>query len=159
MAKPLNPDPYTNPKANSPTTQHTLDHHLKKNHYTAACHKASAGKAPGPVAIPNEILKHLPVSAYDLLCLLFRLMARYSYAPKKWCISATKLIYKPSKTDPHNPSNYRPIALMNGILKLWTSILTSIGNQTTESEGIFTDTADGFRSHRNIYDNLSTHIM
>jgi hypothetical protein len=27
-----------------------------------------------------------------------------------------------------------------------------------ESEGIFSDTADGFRSHRNIYDSLSTHI-
>jgi len=48
---------------------------------------------------------------------------------------------------------------MNCILKLWTSILTSIGTQTTESKCIFSNTADGFRSHKNIYDNLSTHIM
>jgi len=48
---------------------------------------------------------------------------------------------------------------MNCILKLWTSILTSIGTQTTEVEVIFSDTTDGFRSHRNIYDNLSTRIM
>ncbi len=48
---------------------------------------------------------------------------------------------------------------MNCILKIWTSILTSIGAQTAESKGIFSDTADGFRSHRNIYDSLSTHIM
>ncbi len=48
---------------------------------------------------------------------------------------------------------------MNCILKLWTSILTSIGTQTAESKGIFNDTADEFRPHRNIYDNLSTHIM
>ncbi len=75
------------------------------------------------------------------------------------CTSATKLIYKPSKTDPHNPSNYRPIALMNCILKLWIFILTNIGTHTTESEVIFSDIADGFRSHRNIYDSLSTHIM
>ena len=66
---------------------------------------------------------------------------------------------KPSKSDPHNSSNYRHIALMNCILKLWTSILPSIGTQTTEAEGIFSDTADGFRAHRNIYDRLSTHIM
>jgi hypothetical protein len=46
---------------------------------------------------------------------------------------------------------------MNCILKLWTSILTIIGTQTTESGGIFSDTADGFRSHRNIYDSISTH--
>ncbi len=77
---------------------------------------------------------------------------------KKWCISATKLIYKPNKTDPNNPTNYRFIALMNCILKIWTSILITIGTQTAESEGVFSDTADGFRSHRNIYDSLSTYI-
>ena len=69
------------------------------------------------------------------------------------------IIYEPNKIYPHNPSNYRPIALMNCILKLWTSILTSIETKTAESEGIFSDTADGFRSHTNIYDSLSTHIM
>jgi hypothetical protein len=47
---------------------------------------------------------------------------------------------------------------MNCILKLWTSILTSIGTQTTESGGVFSDTADGFRFHINIYDSLSAHI-
>ena len=63
------------------------------------------------------------------------------------------------KTDPHNPSNYIHIALLNCVLKLWTSILTSIGTQITEAEGIFSDIVDGFRSHGNIYDSLSTHIM
>ncbi len=86
-------------------------------------------------------------------------MARYNYTPKKWCTSAAKLIYKPNKTDPHNYSNYKPIALMNYILTLWTSILTSIGTRTTESEGVFSDAANGFHSHMIIYDSLSTHIM
>ena len=48
---------------------------------------------------------------------------------------------------------------MNCILKLWTSVLMSIGTQTAESGGVFSDATDGFRSHRNIYDSLSTHIM
>ncbi len=48
---------------------------------------------------------------------------------------------------------------MNCILKLWTSIFTSIRTRTTESGEVFSDTADGFRSHRNIYDSLSTHII
>jgi len=61
--------------------------------------------------------------------------------------------------NPRSPSNYRHIALINSILKLWTYILTSIGTQTAEAPGTFSDTADGFRSHRNIYDSLSTHIM
>ena len=48
---------------------------------------------------------------------------------------------------------------MNCILKLWTTILTNIGTHTTKTEGIFNDTADGFRAHRQIYDSLTTHIM
>ena len=123
-----------------------------------AYQKASAGKAPGPDALSNEIIKFLPKTAHDLIFILFQLMARHSYTPKKWCVSATKLIYKPNKTDPHNPANYRPIALMNCILKLWTSILTILGTETAESEGVFSDTADGLRPHRNIYDSLTTHI-
>ena len=85
-------------------------------------------------------------------------MAKHSYTPREWCISATKLIYKPNKTDPNNPTNYRPITLMNCILKIWTSILPTIGKQTAASEGVFSDTADGFHSHGNIYDSLSTHV-
>ena len=38
-------------------------------------------------------------------------------------------------------------------------MLNSIETQTTEAKGIFSDTANGFRSHINLYDNLSTHIM
>ena len=86
-------------------------------------------------------------------------MAKDNYTPSKWYISATKLIYKPNKIDPNNPSNYRPITLMNCVLKLWTSILTIMGTQTSESEGILSDTSDGFHNHRNIYDSLSAHIM
>ncbi len=48
---------------------------------------------------------------------------------------------------------------MNGILKLWTSILTNIGSPWAAELGILSDIADGFRRHRKIYDSLSTHIM
>ncbi len=33
-----------------------------------------------------------------------------------------------------------------------------MGTETAETEGVFSDTADGFRPHRNIYDSLTTHI-
>jgi hypothetical protein len=59
----------------------------------------------------------------------------------------------------HNIAYYRPIDLMNGFQKLWTSILTNIGSSWAEAQGILIDTVDGFRRHGKIYDNLSTHIM
>ena len=48
---------------------------------------------------------------------------------------------------------------MNDTLKLWTSILTNIGSPWAEAQGITSDTANGFRRHRKIYDSLSKHIM
>jgi hypothetical protein len=94
-----------------------------------AYQRASTGKAPGPDALSNEIIKFLPGTAHDLIFQLFKIIEKQIYT-QKWCISATKLIYKPNKTDPHNPANYRPIALMNCILEIWTSILYTIGTQT-----------------------------
>jgi len=86
-------------------------------------------------------------------------MAKHNYTPRDWCKSATCLLYKPSKKDPHNIAYYRPIALMNGILRLWTSILIKIGSPWAKAQGILSDTADGFRRQIKIYDILSTHIM
>jgi hypothetical protein len=68
-------------------------------------------------------------------------------------------IIQTEKKYPHNIAYYRPIALINGILKLWTSILSNIGSPWTEAQGILSDTSDGFRRHRKIYDSLSIHIM
>ncbi len=97
---------------------------MSREYYESACHKASIGKALEPNTIPNEIHKHLPESTNDLIFKLFQIMAKHS---KKWCTSATKLVYKPNKSNPHNPSDYKSIVLMYCILKLWTFILTSIG--------------------------------
>jgi hypothetical protein len=105
---PLNPDPYTNPKPNTPTQQHTLDYYLTKNHYTIACHKASVGKAPGPDAIPNEILKHLPESAHELIYLLFRLMAKYSYTPKNGAQALQNSSTNPTKQTRITPQTIDP---------------------------------------------------
>jgi hypothetical protein len=113
---PSNPYPYETKLKDLNKAQHTLDHYLTKGHYTMAYQKASTGKAPSPDALPNEIIKFLPDTAHDLIFDLFQLMARHSYTPKKWCVSATRLVYKPNKSDPHNPANYRPIALMSCIL-------------------------------------------
>jgi hypothetical protein len=86
-------------------------------------------------------------------------MAKYNYTPKEWCRTVTCLLYKPNKKDPHNIANYPPIALVNGILKLWTSILANISSPLAEAQGILSDTSDGFKRHGKIYDSLSTHIM
>jgi hypothetical protein len=123
-----------------------------------ACQQASTGKAPGPDTLPNEVLKFLPKKSHYFIFSLINIMAKSSYTPQKLCTSATKLIYKPNTNVPNILENYRPIALINCILKLLISILTIIGTQAVQSEGIFSDTVDCIRSHINIYDSISTGI-
>jgi len=86
-------------------------------------------------------------------------MAKHNHTPREWYKSVTCLLYKPNKKDPHNAAYYSPIALMNEILKLWTSILTNIGSPWAEAQRVLSDTAAGFRRHIKINDSLSTHIM
>ena len=140
----------------------TLLGYLTRGHYDQALRRTAQGKASGPDGIPNEVLTHLPREVHDLIYSLSQktqIMAENHYTPTAWCRSATCLIYKPNKKDPHNPACYRPIALMNGMLKLWTSVLTKIGSAHAESLGIINDDQDGFRALRQMYDSLTTHVM
>ena len=83
-------DSYTTPRRNpSDIKQVSLYQHLTRSHYNTACQRAQQGKALGPDSIPNEIIKHLPEQTHDTIYQLFKLLAKHSYIPKKWCISAT----------------------------------------------------------------------
>jgi hypothetical protein len=80
-------------------------------------HSLGTGKAPvGPNGIPNEIIKFLPPAAHSTLYSLFSLLADNSYKPHAWCHISTCLLQQ--KGYPSLLDNYRPIALMNNLLKL-----------------------------------------
>ena len=154
------PDPYTLRAHNLQATQPAnMSYLLHASHYETAVARLALGKAPGPDGIPNEVIKHLPQQAHDAIYLLFNHMGSLNHTPHAWCISATCLLFKPNKKDPLTPASYRPIALMNCILKLWTSVLKYIGSDRAESEGMINDNSDGFRENRQTYDSLLRHIM
>jgi len=113
------------------TTPHpvaSLDSYITRSYYDRATTRAPEGKAPGPDAITNELIKHLTEATHTFLYNLLRIMAKYKYTPKEWCRTSTCLLYKPNKNDPHIIAYYRPVALVNSILNIWTSILTNIGS-------------------------------
>ena len=143
----------------SPHPTPTLDTYIIRGHYDKATTRAPEGKAHGPDAITNELIKHLPEATHTLLYTLFRIMTKTTIHQRSGAEALPAYYNKPNKKHPHNIAYYRPITLMNGILKLWTSILTNIGSPWVEAHGILSDTAYGFRRHKKIYDSLSTHIM
>jgi hypothetical protein len=114
------------------------------------------GKAPGPDGVPNDIIKFLPLATRSALFFVLFLLAHKAYTIPKWCHSTTCLPHK--KDDPTLLDNYRPIALMSNILKLWTALIKYARSKYAESHGILSNQQDGFRYQRNIHDALSSII-
>ena len=54
-----------------PHPAETLDKYITKSHYDRAIHSAPLVEAPGPDAITNELIKHLPEEAHSLIYTLF----------------------------------------------------------------------------------------
>jgi hypothetical protein len=78
-------------------------------------------RSPGSDSIPNEFLKNQPYGAVCATAQCFSQILEQETPPLAWSKSITVMVYK--KGDIMNPNNYRPIALLNTYLKLFTQIL------------------------------------
>jgi hypothetical protein len=114
--------------------------------------RLSNRKAPGPDCIPNEFLKNLPYEAVLATAECFSAILETESTPTEWSNSVTVMIHK--KGDVMNPNNYRPIALLNTYLKLFTQILHDrIATWALES-GILSEAQGGFRKGRGCEDQI-----
>ncbi|UYV73059.1 hypothetical protein LAZ67_10001711 [Cordylochernes scorpioides] len=87
-------------------------------------------KASGPDDIPNEIIKVLPDSYMGLLEQFYNRALIMGHYPTIWTKSIIHPIFKSGDKD--NPSNYRDIALISNLSKLFTTILRSRLNEWVE---------------------------
>ena len=86
-----------------------------------AIQKLKSNKKGGPDGLTAECFKNLPENMIQNLLLLFEAASRLKITPKIWQNNFVKLIFKKGETT--DISNYRPIALLNTIFKLWETIL------------------------------------
>jgi hypothetical protein len=89
---------------------------------TAIEHLAK-NKSPGPDKIPNEIWKALSEEQNILLLETINDIWYNNVIPTEWSKITIVPIYK--KGDKLDPSNYRPISLVNTSLKLLTMLMTN----------------------------------
>ncbi|UYV70882.1 hypothetical protein LAZ67_8000969 [Cordylochernes scorpioides] len=82
-----------------------------------------SNKACGPDGIPNEVLKTLPDSYILLLKQLYNSVMTTGKYPAIWTNSTIHPIFKNGYKN--SPFNYRGIALISNVSKLFTSILRS----------------------------------
>lgn len=112
------------------------------------------GKAPGPDQIPNDLLKNLPPSwEHYLLNLLIRVLET-ERVPNVWYEVEMIMLYK--KGDKTDPYNYRGIALINTITKLFTAMLGRRLLKWTNENQIIPEEQAGFREKRGCRDHLFT---
>lgn len=102
-------------------------------------------KAPGSDGILNILLKNLPPSSIDSICVLFNACIRLNHWPTSFKEAKVIPIPKPGK-DSNRSDNYRPISLLNTMGKLFEKILHSRINAFAEQNKIINEEQFGFRA-------------
>eukprot|EP00854_Cymbomonas_tetramitiformis_P034128 gene34128-biopygen14910 len=148
-----NPPPWEDPaqvehlvKAARPNTTE-LDLTISRQGYSKAVHTLNNNKAPGPTKTPNEILKYTLEDFHDALHALMLEMWNSKHVPLTW--KKGTLCFHHKKGDVTKQQNYRPIALLEGVFKLYTSQIASMLSTFCETQGILALAQEGSREKRN----------
>ena len=98
-----------------------LDYIITTDELKKATTVLKTGKAPGHDNILNEMLKCLVGKYPDLILKLFNMILRSNNFVPSWLLSVIVPIYK--KGNKSDPANYRGIALLSSLGKLFLTIL------------------------------------
>eukprot|EP00854_Cymbomonas_tetramitiformis_P034652 gene34652-biopygen35009 len=149
----LNPPPWEDPaqkerltKAARPSTA-GMDLTISRQGYSKAVHTLNNNKAPGPTRTPNEILKYMPEDFHDALHALMLEMWNSKHVPLTW--KKGTFCFHHKKEVVTLQQNYRPIALLEGVFKLYTSQIANMLSTFCETQGILAQAQEGSREKRN----------
>lgn len=113
---------------------------------------AKLGKAPGIDGIPSEYYKMLPRSWRLAVLNCFNKIFDGEVMPSSWSKIIISMLFK--KGDDSVLDNYRPIALVNVLVKLFTQIIYNRLSQWAELNKILPEFQNGFRKGRGCLDNI-----
>ncbi|KAK3289123.1 hypothetical protein CYMTET_3429 [Cymbomonas tetramitiformis] len=120
---------------------------VDKEAYRQAVKKMKTNKAAGPMGIQNEILKQMPDRFHDQLCELMELMWAHRHTPLPWKKGYFCFHHKQGKVT--RQQNYRPIALLDCLFKLYTTVLTKMLIDFSEINGMLSEAQEGSRENHN----------
>jgi Reverse transcriptase (RNA-dependent DNA polymerase) len=106
--------------------------------------------APGSDCLTNIIFQMAPNQWSKILYRIYKENERQQKLAPTQRTAITALLFK--KNDPHDPANYRPIALLNTDAKIYTKILTKRLRPIINT--IIDDRQTGFMPGRTIHDNV-----
>ncbi|GBN96432.1 Putative protein in type-1 retrotransposable element R1DM [Araneus ventricosus] len=118
------------------------------------------GKAPGYDGIDNIIVQTIHKKFPDLFTTLFNKCLQLGLYPDPFKVGNIVLFQKPGK-DIHEPSAYRPIALLPSIAKVLEKLMTQRLIYHLEGNNLLSNNQYGFRAGRSVdtaLDSLTTQI-
>lgn len=125
---------------------------LEETELRRALQRAKNKKSPGPGGIPTELLKYGSDKLIRMLTKLYERCINGEDVPQEWRTCYISPIHK--KGSKKDPRNYRGIAVICSIGRLYASVLkTKIENVTEQRE---MEEQSGFRAGRSTVDNIFT---
>ena len=91
-------------------------------------------KSPGPDGLKPIVLKHLPPSMIKNIKTIYKASIALHFTPTKWKSSKVVYIPKPGKDDYALAKSYRPISLMNYLLKGLEQLSVWVANMAIEDK-------------------------
>ena len=114
-------------------------------------------KAPGETGISNKIVKQLPNKFLHNLVKIYNAALSMGYFPDQFKSAITIMIPKKTKSK-FNALNYRPIALLEAIGKLYEKIINKRLKWYLEDKNKLNDLQFGFRPTRSTHTSLTAMI-
>ena len=102
--------------------------------------------APGRSGLTNECIKHAPLEVKQELVKIMNRILDGGRAPDSWRFCIIKPVPKPGG-NPAKADDYRPIALLETLYKLYIAILIRRVNKELEDAGCISDAQAGFREN------------
>ncbi|XP_026678517.1 HEAT repeat-containing protein 5B [Diaphorina citri] len=130
----------------------TLDAKVSMDELHEAILKMKSGKSPGPDGILSEQLKNLSIYWLNELRILFDDIMENNNVPQSLAKLDMVMIFK--KGDKNLPENYRSIALLNNIFKIFTHILADRIYTWAEENSVINEGQMGFRRKRGCVDGI-----
>ena len=129
-----------------------FDREISLDEVNASLIKCKKGKAPGLDGITAEFFKNLPDNWIIYMHKLFNKILNDEVVPSNWSEVTAMMLYK--KGDKDMPENYRSIALLNVITKIFTQILNKRLLHWADAAQILCEFQSGFRPSRGCLDNI-----
>ena len=115
--------------------------------------KLKNGKAAGLDQISHEMYKWGGPGMIDLLVSLFGKIWNAETVPKRWNENRVILLHKGGQKSKKDLKNYRPIDLMNTVVKTFCMVLNERMRKCFERNEVLSDEQNGFRIDRREEDN------